>query len=256
MTEYVVTRWYRAPELLLANETYSGAIDIWSVGCILAELLQRTPLFPGADYLDQLKRIIKVLGSPSDAELTFIQHPRARSYLNQLPASNVSVPDSLGFSHPHLTLPSPSFLRHRLLACALSMSVWIMGCACDAELTCPAAPHIVGTLIIIGILFTVPATISRHARPSKATFKSLSPQQWALDCRVSIRNRGLLIPQMNLFCQQCQSSSGEKSPPPPPPPLATQQHPSPHAIQCLLLNNAPFDNRGSIAFPCHVTMLA
>ncbi|KAK9822621.1 hypothetical protein WJX74_011011 [Apatococcus lobatus] len=88
MTEYVVTRWYRAPELLLANETYSGAIDIWSVGCILAEVLQRTPLFPGADYLDQLKRIIKVLGSPSDAELTFIQHPRARSYLNQLPASN------------------------------------------------------------------------------------------------------------------------------------------------------------------------
>ena len=105
MTEYVVTRWYRAPELLLANETYSGAIDIWSVGCILAELLQRTPLFPGADYLDQLKRIIKVLGSPSDAELTFIQHPRARSYLNQLPASNVS-------SAPFVPIPPSILLKY------------------------------------------------------------------------------------------------------------------------------------------------
>ncbi len=106
MTEYVVTRWYRAPELLLANETYSGAIDIWSVGCILAELLQRTPLFPGADYLDQLKRIIKVLGSPSDAELTFIQHPRARSYLNQLAPSGVRQFWML-YASPPPPLPPP-----------------------------------------------------------------------------------------------------------------------------------------------------
>ncbi len=48
MTEYVVTRWYRAPELLLSCEHYTAAIDMWSVGCILAELLGRRPLFPGA----------------------------------------------------------------------------------------------------------------------------------------------------------------------------------------------------------------
>lgn len=47
MTEYVVTRWYRAPELLLSCEHYTAAIDMWSVGCILAELLGRKPLFPG-----------------------------------------------------------------------------------------------------------------------------------------------------------------------------------------------------------------
>ncbi len=47
MTEYVVTRWYRAPELLLSCDVYSGAIDVWSVGCILAELLLRKPFFPG-----------------------------------------------------------------------------------------------------------------------------------------------------------------------------------------------------------------
>ncbi len=55
MTEYVVTRWYRAPELLLSCEHYTAAIDMWSVGCILAELLGRKPLLPGKDYVDQLK---------------------------------------------------------------------------------------------------------------------------------------------------------------------------------------------------------
>ena len=46
-TEYVVTRWYRAPEVILNASEYSKAVDIWSVGCIMAELLGRTPLFPG-----------------------------------------------------------------------------------------------------------------------------------------------------------------------------------------------------------------
>jgi serine/threonine protein kinase len=60
MTEYVVTRWYRAPELLLSCEEYTASIDVWSVGCIFAELLGRKPLFPGKDYIHQLKLIIQV----------------------------------------------------------------------------------------------------------------------------------------------------------------------------------------------------
>lgn len=60
MTEYVVTRWYRAPELLLNCSEYTGAIDIWSVGCILGEIMHRQPLFPGKDYVHQLKLITEV----------------------------------------------------------------------------------------------------------------------------------------------------------------------------------------------------
>lgn len=49
MTEHVVTRWYRPPELMLSTDgKYTATVDIWSVGCIFAELLGRTPLFPGA----------------------------------------------------------------------------------------------------------------------------------------------------------------------------------------------------------------
>jgi mitogen-activated protein kinase 1/3 len=49
MTDYVATRWYRAPELLLAYSEYSATVDVWSVGCILGELLKRRPLLPGQD---------------------------------------------------------------------------------------------------------------------------------------------------------------------------------------------------------------
>ena len=63
MTEYVVTRWYRAPELLLNCSEYTAAIDIWSVGCILMEIIRREPLFPGKDYVQQLALITEVLAS-------------------------------------------------------------------------------------------------------------------------------------------------------------------------------------------------
>ncbi|XP_058084498.1 mitogen-activated protein kinase homolog MMK2 isoform X2 [Magnolia sinica] len=60
MTEYVVTRWYRAPELLLNCSEYTAAIDIWSVGCILGEIMTREPLFPGKDYVHQLRLITEI----------------------------------------------------------------------------------------------------------------------------------------------------------------------------------------------------
>jgi tRNA A-37 threonylcarbamoyl transferase component Bud32 len=54
LTEYVVTRWYRAPEIMLACHEYSYPVDVWSVGCIFAELILRKPYFPGDDYIDQV----------------------------------------------------------------------------------------------------------------------------------------------------------------------------------------------------------
>lgn len=60
MTEYVVTRWYRAPELLLSSSDYTAAIDVWSVGCIFMELMDRKPLFPGRDHVHQLRLLIEV----------------------------------------------------------------------------------------------------------------------------------------------------------------------------------------------------
>ncbi|KAL5229892.1 hypothetical protein ABZP36_028668 [Zizania latifolia] len=85
MTEYVVTRWYRAPELLLNCSQYTAAIDVWSVGCILGEIVTRQPLFPGRDYIQQLKLITELIGSPDDSSLGFLRSDNARRYMKQLP---------------------------------------------------------------------------------------------------------------------------------------------------------------------------
>nr|CAI5827150.1 unnamed protein product [Callosobruchus analis] len=65
-THQVVTRWYRAPELLYGAKQYGTCIDMWAVGCILAELLLRVPLFPGDSDLDQLTKIFSVFGNPTE----------------------------------------------------------------------------------------------------------------------------------------------------------------------------------------------
>ena len=77
MTEYVTTRWYRAPEIIVGWSHYSSAVDIWAVGCIEAELLGRTPLFPGADSVKQLELTANFLGQPPP---DFIQRARKAEY--------------------------------------------------------------------------------------------------------------------------------------------------------------------------------
>ena len=72
LTEYVVTRWYRAPEIMLACPTYTNAIDVWATGCILAELYGRQPIFPGHDYLHQLKLISDYIGMFIDSCYRFV----------------------------------------------------------------------------------------------------------------------------------------------------------------------------------------
>lgn len=85
-TDYVVTRWYRAPEVVLLASEYTKSIDVWAVGCILCELVQRKPIFAGKDHLDQIRKIIAVLGSPTEDELHWLpQNGSARAFLKKCP---------------------------------------------------------------------------------------------------------------------------------------------------------------------------
>ncbi|GCC43736.1 hypothetical protein chiPu_0027938, partial [Chiloscyllium punctatum] len=86
LTEYVATRWYRAPELMLSLDGYGSAIDLWSAGCILAEMLGRRQLFPGKNYLHQLQLILTVLGTPPERLVASVGSERVRAYLSGLPA--------------------------------------------------------------------------------------------------------------------------------------------------------------------------
>uniref|UniRef100_A0A673NDE4 Mitogen-activated protein kinase 12b n=1 Tax=Sinocyclocheilus rhinocerous TaxID=307959 RepID=A0A673NDE4_9TELE len=85
MTGYVVTRWYRAPEIILNWMHYSQTVDIWSVGCIMAEMLLGRPLFKGNDHLDQLREIMKITGTPAPDFIMKLQSQDAKNYIRGLP---------------------------------------------------------------------------------------------------------------------------------------------------------------------------
>lgn len=65
-THEVVTLWYRAPEILLGSRHYSTPVDVWSVGCIFAEMVNQKPLFPGDSEIDELFKIFRILGTPNE----------------------------------------------------------------------------------------------------------------------------------------------------------------------------------------------
>jgi len=87
MTEYVCTRWYRAAEVLCLWTDYTKAIDIWSVGCIFAEMVARKPLFPGHNTQHQLQLIINLLGTPRHEELRKIPNNKCRKFIESLPVA-------------------------------------------------------------------------------------------------------------------------------------------------------------------------
>jgi serine/threonine protein kinase len=84
MTEYVVTRWFRPPELVL-TQMYTAAVDMWGLGCIFAQLLGRKPLFPGRDFKDQVEVICSIIGKPTEEQMAHIDSPRAREFVSKLP---------------------------------------------------------------------------------------------------------------------------------------------------------------------------
>lgn len=86
LNEYVVTRWYRAPEIMLRNQPFiSKSVDVWSVGCILAEMLSNKPLFSGRHYLDELNNIFSIIGSPTASDLQCIKNENSKSHIEALP---------------------------------------------------------------------------------------------------------------------------------------------------------------------------
>lgn len=81
MTGYVSTRYYRAPEIMLTWQKYDVEVDIWSAGCIFAEMLEGKPLFPGKDHVNQFSIITELLGTPPDDVINTIASENVRPSL-------------------------------------------------------------------------------------------------------------------------------------------------------------------------------
>ena len=105
LTQLVVTLWYRAPELLLGTDKYGTGIDIWSLGCIFAELLTKEPLFQGKNEVDQLSSIFALLGTPTTATWPgFRTLPNAKALHPILSTANIATARHLPSSRfPYLT---------------------------------------------------------------------------------------------------------------------------------------------------------
>ncbi|NWW38341.1 MK15 kinase, partial [Panurus biarmicus] len=84
LTEYVATRWYRAPEILLASRTYTKGVDMWSIGCILGEMLLGKPLFPGTSTMNQIEQILRVIPAPSPEDLLALQSEYKASVIKHM----------------------------------------------------------------------------------------------------------------------------------------------------------------------------
>jgi serine/threonine protein kinase len=82
MTQYVAARWYRPPEVILAKDSYDYAVDMWAVGCVMAELLLKKPLFAGESTLDQLEKILSVIGMPKKSDIEALDSIEARQLLS------------------------------------------------------------------------------------------------------------------------------------------------------------------------------
>ncbi|KAM0735928.1 Mitogen-activated protein kinase 15 [Formica fusca] len=85
LTDYVATRWYRAPEILIASKRYTRGIDMWSLGCILGEMLLGKPLFPGSSTINQVERIMATLPPPTDEDLISVSAGYGTNLLEKTP---------------------------------------------------------------------------------------------------------------------------------------------------------------------------
>lgn len=124
-THEVVTLWYRAPEILLGGKQYSTGVDMWSIGCIFAEMAQRKPLFSGDSEIDQIFKIFKVLGTPtkemwpevecmSDYKKTFPKWKKQNlaSIVTKLDANGIDLLEQLLAYDPAIRISAKRALAH------------------------------------------------------------------------------------------------------------------------------------------------
>lgn len=127
-THEVVTLWYRAPEILLGGKQYSTGVDMWSIGCIFAEMAQRKPLFSGDSEIDQIFKIFKVLGTPtkevwpeveymSDYKETFPKWKRQNiaSIVTKLDVHGINLLQQLLAYDPAVRISAKRALAHKYL---------------------------------------------------------------------------------------------------------------------------------------------
>lgn len=112
LTEYVATRWYRAPEILLGSKKYTKAVDMWSVGCILGEMIIGKAIFPGTSTLNQIERVLELTGKPSQHDIDSLESDLAYNILK-----SINITKRRGFTSffPNASSNAMDLLRNLLV---------------------------------------------------------------------------------------------------------------------------------------------
>ncbi|KAF7267290.1 hypothetical protein GWI33_019479 [Rhynchophorus ferrugineus] len=133
LTDYVATRWYRAPEILIANRRYTKGIDMWSLGCILAEMSGGKPIFPGSSTVNQVERIMAAIPTPSSEDISQVcisgvgssmiknassvsKVPLQSMLGSSVPSDAISLINQLLVFNPHKRLKADEALEHEYVA--------------------------------------------------------------------------------------------------------------------------------------------
>jgi len=95
LTDYVATRWYRAPEILLGSTRYTKGVDMWAVGCILGEMMLGRPCFPGNSTMNQLERVLECTGKPPPEDLAGTRSPFAATMVDSIPLQRHRPPEDM-----------------------------------------------------------------------------------------------------------------------------------------------------------------
>ena len=123
MTDYVATRWYRAPEILAGSREYGCPVDMWSLGCIFGEMLGGKPVFAGSSTLNQFEKIVEVLGMPNDEAVDDLKSVFIKTMLESLTNSNDAVKTTEGHKLAWKTMyPTASEDAIDLLTCLIQFS--------------------------------------------------------------------------------------------------------------------------------------
>jgi len=112
LTDYVATRWYRAPEILLGSTKYSKAVDMWSVGCILGELIVGKAIFQGTSTLNQIEKVLELIGKPKTEDIDSVESPHAATILSSI---NISKKKSFQSFFTNASELALDFLRRLLV---------------------------------------------------------------------------------------------------------------------------------------------
>ena len=115
MTDYVATRWYRAPEILIANKRYTKGIDMWSLGCILGEMMRGKPLFPGSCTINQVECIVSALPEPTESDMKAVGVGFGAVLLNQ---SSIKLKNAANPNLDELLIDAPDDAK-MLVKCLL-----------------------------------------------------------------------------------------------------------------------------------------